>query len=99
MSRLVSTIAAFVLFSLHSSAQKTEIKQVDGAYALYRDGKPYYIKGAGGFSHYDELKACGGNSIRTWSEENAQQVLDELARSSGNPDLAVLANHARNLGQ
>ena len=50
----------------------------DGAsYTLIRNGKPYFIKGAGGFSHYDMLKAYGGNSIRVWDTKDAGRILDE----------------------
>ena len=52
------------------------IKTKDG-HQLMRGGKPYFIKGAGGTSYMQKLKAYGGNSVRTWSTRNAQQVLDE----------------------
>lgn len=35
-----------------------------------RDGKPYFIRGAGGYGSLEELKKRGGNSIRTWSDRN-----------------------------
>ena len=41
-----------------------------------RGGEPYYIKGAGGDTHLEELVEAGGNSIRTWSADGAQEVLD-----------------------
>ncbi|SEL72477.1 glycoside hydrolase family 2 TIM barrel-domain containing protein [Parapedobacter koreensis] len=78
-------LAGLFLLALHASAQtskpiKTEIVKQDGGYTLLRDGKPYFIKGAGGTSYMDRLKAYGGNSIRTWSTANGQQVLDEAHR-------------------
>jgi hypothetical protein len=51
------------------------IKEKDG-YKLYRNGKPYYIQGAGGDEFLDVLKNCGGNSLRTWSSANAKELLD-----------------------
>ncbi len=59
---------------------KTEIRKDHHGYTLYRDGKPYYINGAGGFGHFDKLKDYGGNSIRLWTTDNADQVLDEAQR-------------------
>lgn len=59
---------------------KAEIVKQEGGYTLLRDGKPYFIKGAGGTSFMDRLKAYGGNSIRTWSTHDAQQVLDDAQR-------------------
>ncbi|WP_345890379.1 glycoside hydrolase family 2 TIM barrel-domain containing protein [Rufibacter aurantiacus] len=58
-------------------AVKVEVKKENGRYQLYRGGKPYFIKGAGGGRYLDQLAAYGGNSIRTWSTHNAQQILDE----------------------
>lgn len=45
---------------------KVEVKETENGYQLYRDGKPYYIKGAGIEGHYKELAEAGGNSIRCW---------------------------------
>ncbi len=60
-----------------SRAIKVEVRKENGHYRLYRGGQPYFIKGAGGSRYLDQLAAYGGNSIRTWSTHNAQQVLDE----------------------
>jgi beta-galactosidase/beta-glucuronidase len=60
-----------------TTAVKVEIQQQDQGFRLIRGGKPYYINGAGGSRYLDELVAFGGNSIRTWSTRNAQEVLDE----------------------
>jgi len=59
---------------------KVDIRKQDDGFALLRDGKPYFIKGAGGTNYMDRLKAYGGNSIRTWSTHEGQQVLDEAQR-------------------
>lgn len=60
---------------------KVEVRQVDGAWRLYRAGEPYYIKGAGlEFGDIASLAAQGGNSFRTWRTENGRvpgrQILD-----------------------
>jgi len=85
-SRLVSwMLPSLFLIVPGASAQadkpiKVEIRKQDDGFALLRDGKPYFIKGAGGTNYMDRLKAYGGNSIRTWSTHAGQQVLDEAQR-------------------
>lgn len=62
---------------------KVEIIEVDGGYQLLRGGEPYHVKGAGlnkGDMH--AFVAHGGNSIRNWSTDNAQALLD-LAHELG----------------
>ena len=54
-----------------------EVKYKEGRAILYRHGKPYFIKGAGGSEHLDKVAAYGGNSIRTWSIHDAERILDE----------------------
>ncbi|WAC10173.1 glycoside hydrolase family 2 TIM barrel-domain containing protein [Dyadobacter pollutisoli] len=58
------------------------IRQENGKYAIYRAGKPFTIKGAAGFSHFNELKQAGGNTLRTWDTTHLQQILDS-ARANG----------------
>jgi hypothetical protein len=54
---------------------KVEIRKTPQGFAFYRDGEPYFVKGAGGTVRLEELKAAGGNSIRTWSTGNGESVL------------------------
>jgi hypothetical protein len=53
-----------------------KVEKTEAGYRLLRDGKPFTIKGAGGRSYLDVLKATGGNSIRTWGEEDIEPLLD-----------------------
>ena len=48
----------------------------DGRFTLLRDNRPYTIMGAGGSSHLDVLRACGGNSVRTWGVESLEAKAD-----------------------
>lgn len=63
-------------FNLIAQPIKVQVISTDTGFYLERGGEPYYIKGAGGHEHLDELVYLGGNSIRTWSAEDAQQILD-----------------------
>ena len=60
-----------------AKGRKVEIVGENGNFTLLRHGEPYFIKGAGGYEHFDKLKENGGNSVRVWHTEDAQRVLDE----------------------
>jgi len=65
---------------------KVEVRQVDGAWQLFVNQKPFYVKGAGlEFGDQEKLAAHGGNSFRTWRTENGresgQQVLDRAHKN------------------
>ncbi|MHA6246966.1 glycoside hydrolase family 2 TIM barrel-domain containing protein [Pontibacter sp. CAU 1760] len=72
---------AGALLPIDAEPVPVEIRQENGQYQLYRGGAPYYIKGAGGSHFLDRLAAYGGNSVRTWSTDNAQEILDEAYRN------------------
>ena len=58
---ILLNLAFFTAFS-----SKVEIKTTENGFQLLKDGKPYYINGAGGTVELEKLKNYGGNSIRTW---------------------------------
>ncbi|TKB43464.1 glycoside hydrolase family 2 TIM barrel-domain containing protein [Thalassotalea mangrovi] len=76
---------SLLLFSLNVNAaaaqnpSKVEIKKTDNAYQLYVNSKPFYVKGVGlGWSqgrNLQALKQAGGNSVRTWNSDSADEVL------------------------
>lgn len=79
---ILFAIICLAFFSGDGNAQKkttgkVHIKKTTDGYQLYRNGKPYYIKGAGGYSYYERLKQCGGNSIRLWSTNGAMEYMDK----------------------
>lgn len=55
---------------------KTEVAKTESGYQLLRNGKLYFVKGAGGSIFPDRIAAYGGNSIRTWGTRDAKRVLD-----------------------
>lgn len=55
-------------------------KDSRGRYVLYRDGSPFFVKGAAGFEQIEALAAAGGNSLRTWGMEQTQLALPEVRR-------------------
>lgn len=87
MKNKLSFLSAFLFFCGIASSQadhrilpanpvKTEVRKTDSSYRLFRNGQPYFIKGAGGSAYPDRIAAYGGNSIRTWGTRGAQRVLD-----------------------
>ncbi len=58
----------------------TKLVQNGDKWQLMRDGKPYFIKGAGGGGSKAALKAAGGNSFRTWGSDNLEKQLDEAQK-------------------
>ncbi|HKJ79458.1 MAG TPA: hypothetical protein VKA10_07980, partial [Prolixibacteraceae bacterium] len=59
---------------------KVEIKPVNGDYNFFVNGELFELKGAGGGGNLARLAQAGGNSIRTWSTRNAEQILDTAAK-------------------
>lgn len=70
-----------------SKERKVYIDRQDARYVLFRDKKPFTIKGAAGFSNFEALHAAGGNTIRTWDTAGLGDVLDR-AHAAG---IAVIA--------
>ena len=66
-----------------------------GMWHLTRDGKPYEVRGAGGNVQLDKLVEIGGNSIRTWSTDNAQEILDEAHSKGLTVMLGLWVQHER----
>lgn len=66
-----------ILLSLPATllAAPVPVKIVPGQ-GIERGGKPYFIKGAGGSTHLEELVKRGGNSIRTWSNDGLGELLN-----------------------
>ena len=71
------------IFSTPISSQATStgsVVKVDhsaGEFRLTFNGKPYFVKGAGGGADPAYLASAGGNSIRTWGADGIGKVLDD----------------------
>ncbi len=72
----------FILFATSAVAQpiKVELQKIGNRFQLVREGKPYFIKGAGGISFLNEAKEAGANSVRTWHYADKESLLDEAHR-------------------
>lgn len=73
----------------------TELQLNDGHYQIIRDGKPYFIRGAGGRSYLAKLKASGANTVRTWGTDGAEALLDEAQKQGLSVMLGLRLGHER----
>lgn len=80
--RIILLILTSFLFACRGTGEhkpttqptKMELRQVAGKFQLYKNGEPYYIKGAGlEFGSIETLATHGGNSFRTWRTDNGKQ--------------------------
>ncbi|WP_020210766.1 glycoside hydrolase family 2 TIM barrel-domain containing protein [Gilvimarinus chinensis] len=84
---LIYALSASSLTAISTTVQAEPahvgIVKKDGAYQLLLDGEPFNVKGVGfGGSNLDTLpllKEIGGNSVRTWSADNADALLERAA--------------------
>ncbi len=81
--------------SAEDKASLVEIRQVGSTLKLFRNGKPYYIRGAGGHMNLDMLVKAGGNSIRTWGTNDAQRILDEAHAQGLTVCMGLWVQHER----
>jgi hypothetical protein len=64
-----------------------------GRAQLQRNGKDYFVLGAGGESHLELLGKCGGNSIRTWGVgDGTSALLDEAHKHGLSVTLGIWLN-------
>ena len=77
LTALITVTFSIGVFGAEPGPTKIEIEKLDDSYRLLRDGEPFFIKGVGlEYGDIRLLAAHGGNAIRNWSTENAQEVLD-----------------------
>ena len=77
--RLVLLLLVVMLCNTTARAEAipVELKKTDKGWQLLRDGKPYFIRGAGGSAGLQKLAAAGANSVRTWGSDDIDDLLDE----------------------
>ncbi len=81
MRLLVVTALGFCLPAQYAKAQAVPVHIIPGK-GITRAGNPYFVKGAAGSDHLDELAATGGNSIRTWTTDGLGELLDDAQKRS-----------------
>lgn len=71
------------------------VRSEAGRWQLYVNQQPFLIKGAGGKGSLAQLKAAGGNSVRTWGGDGLQSVLDEAQKQGLTVCVGIWFHHER----
>lgn len=91
-----------------AGSARVVIKEKKGQYTLYRNGKPYFIKGAAGSTNFKALKMAGGNTMRIWDTVGLAKILDSAAANQlavivglpiANSDVSSLYNDSANVAK
>ena len=106
-SRRLLPLLICVVFALACSLTRSEqinnngptrvqIGKLDGGYKLLVNNAPFYIKGGGvERGSQEKLREHGGNSFRTWSADNGQQVLDRALANGLYVAMGLDVDHER----
>ena len=91
----VESPAATAGGGMHSAAapKTVTLRRQDNRYRLYRNGRPYFIKGVGGRHHLAMAAEAGANSIRTWGAHDAGALLDSAGRHAMTVMLGIWLSH------
>ena len=77
---------------------KVELTRTGETWELQRDGKPFFVKGAGGTNRLNLLAAAGANSVRTWGAENLEPLLDEAHKNGLTVTVGIWLRHEGDKG-
>jgi len=72
-----------------------ELRQTEAGWQLFRGGEPYLIRGAGGTHSLQQLADAGANSIRTWSADDIDDLLDEAHALGLSVTVGIWLGHER----
>lgn len=92
---LVLPALCAVAHAEEKKAIPVRVVKTESTYELQREGKPYFIKGAGGEKFLDKLAAAGGNSIRTWGPDRLDTLLDEAHKQGLTVTVGIWLGHER----
>ncbi|MEW9798688.1 glycoside hydrolase family 2 TIM barrel-domain containing protein [Alteromonas sp. CYL-A6] len=95
-------IIGIALFVAQQTAAKSgdepvpvSLQKNEHGYQIVRGGTPFFIRGAGGSSRLEQLAESGGNAIRTWSSDNAEEILDRAHKAGLVVMLGLRLGHER----
>ena len=97
-SFVITCVYAYIVLSASvtwADAIPVELRETERGWQLFRDGKPYFIRGAGGDAPLDQLAAAGANSIRTWGGDDIDALLDEAHALGLSVTVGIWLGHER----
>lgn len=80
---LATLLTAGSLDSAPSKVVPARIEKKGERFELVRGDESFFVKGAGGARYLDQLRAAGGNSIRTWGVGKRTRKLLDAAHAEG----------------
>ncbi len=89
---LACGLAVLALPALAAPVKVELVRTADG-WQLHRDGKPFFVKGAGGTERLDLLAAAGANSVRTWGADGLAPLLDEAHKNGLTVTVGIWLHH------
>jgi hypothetical protein len=95
---LAAVIGAARADSPSASPVRVQVIRNGDEWQLKRDGKPYFIRGAGGAASKQLLAQLGGNSFRTWGANDINDQLDEAQRLGLTVTIGVWLRHEGDKG-
>ena len=69
------------------------LRRQNHRFRLYRDGRPYFIKGVGGRRYMGMAAEAGANSIRTWGAHDAGSLLENAGEHGMTVMLGIWLSH------
>lgn len=78
---MLISAAILTLLCTGQNSSHVTIQKTGSQYMLKVDGKPFFVKGAGGDASKKLLSEVGGNSFRTWGVDNLGERLDEAQKN------------------
>lgn len=78
-----------------AAAIPVELRATERGWQLLRGGEPYFVRGAGGSASPELLAAAGANSLRTWTTENLDTILDDAHALGLSVSVGLWLEHER----
>lgn len=93
-----ATLLLMGVGTLFASPLKVELVRNGERWDLRRDGKQFFVKGAGGTNRLDQLAAAGANSVRTWGADDLEPLLDEANKHGLTVTVGIWLRHEGDKG-